>query len=75
MSNILHNATVDTLLERRSIRKFKPKPLSDDIVETLETVAQHAASSQFLNDWKEASCRNRRAAIYRDRATAVRVCA
>lgn len=53
MSNILHNATVDTLLERRSIRKFKPKPLSDDIVETLETVAQHAASSQFL---KEASC-------------------
>lgn len=51
MGNILHNATVDTLLERRSIRKFKPKPLSDDIVETLETVAQHAASSQFLNDW------------------------
>lgn len=51
MSNILHNATVDTLLERRSIRKFRPKPLSDDIVETLETVAQHAASSQFLNDW------------------------
>lgn len=51
MSNILHNAIVDTLLERRSIRKFKPKPLSDDIVETLETVAQHAASSQFLNDW------------------------
>ena len=31
MSNILHNATVDTLLERRSIRKFKPKPLPDDV--------------------------------------------
>lgn len=85
MSNILHNATVDTLLERRSIRKFKPKPLSDDIVETLETVAQHAASSQFLNDWsairitdpaaKKRLAENRRAAIYRDRATAVRVCA
>lgn len=83
MSNILHNATVDTLLERRSIRKFKPKPLPDDVVETLETVAQHAASSQFLNDWsairvtdanhQEASCRNRRAAVYRDRAAAVRV--
>lgn len=27
MSNLLHNATVDTLLERRSIRKFKSKPL------------------------------------------------
>ena len=32
MSNILHNATVDTLLERRSIRKFKPKPLPDDVI-------------------------------------------
>lgn len=77
MSNILHNATVDTLLERRSIRKFKPKPLPDDVVETLETVAQHAASSQFLNDWsasrQEAPRRNRRAAVYRDRAAAVRV--
>lgn len=51
MSNLLHNATVDTLLERRSIRKFKSKPLGDDVIETLETVAQHAASSQFLNDW------------------------
>lgn len=51
MSNILHNATIDTLLERRSIRKFKNKPLGNDVIETLETVAQHAASSQFLNDW------------------------
>ena len=51
MSYLLHNATVDTLLERRSIRKFKSKPLGDDVIETLETVAQHAASSQFLNDW------------------------
>ena len=55
MSNILHNATVDTLLERRSIRKFKPKPLPDDVVETLETVAQHAASSQFLNEHRNAA--------------------
>lgn len=51
MSKLLHNATIDTLLERRSIRKFKPKPLPDDVVETLETVAQHAPSSQYLNDW------------------------
>lgn len=80
MSNLLHNATVDTLLERRSIRKFKSKPLGDDVIETLETVAQHAASSQFLNDWsairvtsrsQEASRRNRRTAVYRHRATAV----
>ena len=82
MSNILHNATVDTLLERRSIRKFKPKPLPDDVVETLETVAQHAASSQFLNDWSairvtEPATKKRLAEIggqpYRDRAAAVRV--
>lgn len=33
MSNLLHNATVDTLLERRSIRKFKSKPLGDDVIE------------------------------------------
>lgn len=80
MSNLLHNATVDTLLERRSIRKFKSKPLGDDVIETLETVAQHAASSQFLNDWSAIRVtdpaakkrrRNRRTAVYRHRATAV----
>lgn len=85
MSIILHNATVDTLLERRSIRKFKPKPLSDDIVETLETVGpacrkqpipeRLVGNPHHRSGRKEASCRNRRAAIYRDRATAVRVCA
>lgn len=51
MSTLIHNATIDTLLNRRSIRKFKPEPIDDDTVATLETVAQHAASSQFLNDW------------------------
>ncbi|NEG72300.1 NADPH-dependent oxidoreductase [Bifidobacterium ramosum] len=51
MSTLIHNATIDTLLNRRSIRKFKPDPIDDDTVATLETVAQHAASSQFLNDW------------------------
>ncbi|MBW3092515.1 nitroreductase family protein [Bifidobacterium sp. 82T10] len=51
MAEIMHNETVDTLLNRRSIRKFKPEPLDDDVIATLETVAQHAASSQFLNDW------------------------
>ena len=28
-----------------------PSPFDDDTVATLETVAQHAASSQYLNDW------------------------
>ena len=45
------NATIETLLNCRSIRKFKDEPIDDDATATLETVAQHAASSQFLNDW------------------------
>ena len=42
------NATIEALLGRRSIRKFKGEAIDDDIRATLETVAQHAASSQFL---------------------------
>lgn len=45
------NATIEALLGRRSIRKFKGEAIDDDIRATLETVAQHTASSQFLNDW------------------------
>ena len=45
------NSTIETLLNRRSIRKFVAEPFDDDTVATLETVAQHAASSQYLNDW------------------------
>ena len=45
------NATIEALLGRRSIRKFKDEAIDDDTRVTLETVAQHAASSQFLNDW------------------------
>lgn len=49
MSNLLHNATVDTLLERRSIRKFKSKPLGDDVIETLKPLhsMRRAASSSM----------------------------
>lgn len=45
------NSTIETLLNRRSIRAFTDETVSDDVRATLETVAQHAASSQFLNDW------------------------
>lgn len=45
------NATIEALLGRRSIRKFKDEAIDDDTRATLETVAQHAASCQFLNDW------------------------
>ena len=51
MTELIHNTTIDTLLERRSIRKFSNEALSSEVIATLETVAQHAPSSQFLNDW------------------------
>ena len=51
MTELIHNTTIDTLLERRSICKFSNEALSSEVIATLETVAQHAPSSQFLNDW------------------------
>ncbi|WP_246906237.1 nitroreductase family protein [Gardnerella vaginalis] len=51
MQNLRHNETIDTLLNRRSIRAFSNKAIDEATVATLETVAQRAACSQFLNDW------------------------
>lgn len=45
------NATVDVLLNRRSIRQFLPDPIEEGTVARLEAAAQHAASSQYLNAW------------------------
>ncbi|MEE1295410.1 MAG: nitroreductase family protein [Bifidobacterium sp.] len=51
MTTNTDNETMQTLLDRRSIRAFDGEPLSEDVTEALETAAQHAASSQYLNDW------------------------
>lgn len=51
MPNLRHNETIDTLLNRRSIRAFANEEIDEDTVATLEIVAQRAACSQFLNDW------------------------
>lgn len=48
---IEENKTIQTLLNRRSIRAFKNEPIDPQIVKTLEAAAQRAACSQFLNDW------------------------
>ncbi|MFC0265324.1 nitroreductase family protein [Alloscardovia macacae] len=48
---LLHNDTIDTLLNRRTIRSWTDEALSEDELETLETVAQRAATSQYLNGW------------------------
>ena len=45
------NSTIETLFNRRSIRAFADEPISDEIRNMLEDAAQHAASSQYLNDW------------------------
>ena len=45
------NPVIEALLQRRSIRKFKLNPIAEDVIATLETVAQHAASSEYLSDW------------------------
>lgn len=45
------NDTIKTLLTRRTIRSFKPDPVNADTVETLERVAQQAATSSFNNAW------------------------
>lgn len=47
----LDNPTIRTLLNRRSIRAFAKESIPAEVVDTLESVAQHAASSQYLNDW------------------------
>ncbi|TCD53825.1 NADPH-dependent oxidoreductase [Alloscardovia theropitheci] len=48
---IIHNPTIDTLLNRRTIRQWTDQALSADEIETIETAAQRAATSQFLNAW------------------------
>lgn len=47
----LDNPTIQTLLNRRSIRAFADEAIPADVIDTLESAAQHAASSQYLNDW------------------------
>ncbi|WP_125964188.1 nitroreductase family protein [Bifidobacterium dolichotidis] len=48
---MIHNPTVDMLLQRRSIRAFEQNPIDEDTIATLERCAQQAPSSQYLNDW------------------------
>ncbi|MFT8359146.1 nitroreductase family protein [Bifidobacterium aquikefiri] len=45
------NDTIATLLNRRSIRRFEPRPIPKETSDLLERVAQRAASSNFLNAW------------------------
>ncbi|AKV55822.1 nitro/flavin reductase [Bifidobacterium actinocoloniiforme DSM 22766] len=45
------NETIRVLLERRSIRAFSPDPIDPASVQSLESAAQHAATSRYFNEW------------------------
>ncbi|MGY3778264.1 oxygen-insensitive NADPH nitroreductase [Isobaculum melis] len=45
------NQTIETLLNHRSIRKFKEKAISSEIIHTLVDVAQHTATSNFMQSY------------------------
>ncbi|BDR53986.1 NADPH-dependent oxidoreductase [Bombiscardovia apis] len=45
------NSTIQTLLERRTIRAFDSTPIPPKTVELLELTAQHAATSRYFNEW------------------------
>lgn len=42
------NNTIETILNHRSIRKFKDQPLSNEEIHTLVSAAQHASTSSFV---------------------------
>lgn len=48
---MLHNETIDTQINHRSIRAFKDQPLSKEQLETLYTVARHTPTSMFMQQF------------------------
>ncbi len=51
MAQIIHNDTVDVLLNRVSVRAYTGEEIEPDVLNTIEQAAQNTASSQYLNDW------------------------
>ena len=47
----VRNRTIDTLLNRRTIRAFTDEAIDPDTVAVLEETAQHAATSRYFNEW------------------------
>lgn len=45
------NETMKVLLGRRSVRSFSDRKIDGAIIDAMESAAQRAASSQYLNDW------------------------
>lgn len=51
MGNIIMNEVVKTILERRSIRSFKPEQISDDQLETILNCGINAPSGANFQSW------------------------
>ncbi|MCO7176358.1 oxygen-insensitive NADPH nitroreductase [Sporolactobacillus kofuensis] len=47
----MYNSTINTLLNHRSIRKFKDQPLTDEQIKLLVTCAQAASTSSFTQSF------------------------
>lgn len=50
-STIERNAVYRAIFERRDCRRFRPDPLSDDLIARLLTAAHHAPSVGFMQPW------------------------
>ena len=48
---MIHNETIDTQINHRSIRAFKDQTLTQEQLETLYTVAQHTPTSMFMQNF------------------------
>lgn len=48
---LMAHSTIDTLLHHTSIRQFKDTPIAPATLHTLEEVAQHTASSQYMQQF------------------------
>ncbi|MET1248705.1 oxygen-insensitive NADPH nitroreductase [Sporolactobacillus sp. STCC-11] len=47
----MHNAVINTLLNHRSIRKFKPQPLAEEQIQLLVKCAQAASTSSYTQSF------------------------
>ena len=50
--SLLTNETINHILDRRSIRSYKPEAIPADVVETLLTAAVHAPTARNSQPWQ-----------------------
>lgn len=50
--------TMECILERRSVREYRPEPIPDDIIDEIIEAAAHAPSAGNVQDWEFVAIRN-----------------